>query len=118
MSLLKLNRNDDDFYRYLGPIFGSRIIEQETHDRFYDDLGKQWYLIPGSGAASVLGGRIRNFWAANPEVADELISALTQDYAYLSGVLPRQYEAFFRQRNFKTNGYRRNFIEVYYHEED
>lgn len=101
----------------MGPIFGSRVIEQETHDRFYDDFGKQWYLVPGSGAASVLGGKIRNFWAANPETADELICALKQDYARLSGVLPRQYETAFRQRDFKTSSYRRNFIEVYYNEE-
>ena len=50
-----LTRNDEDFYRLLGPVFGSRQIEKITRDRFYDDEGKIWYVVPNKGAASVSG---------------------------------------------------------------
>lgn len=114
MEILKLNRKNENFYAQMGPVFGSRIVEQETHDRFYDDPGKQWYLISGQGAASVLNHTIKNFWAVNDEIALELIAAIQQDYEALDGILPRNYEFVFQRLGFRTTGYRKNFIEVSY----
>lgn len=112
--MLKLNRDTEAFYEHMGPVFGSRIVEQETRDRFYDDPGKQWYLLPGQGVASVMGHTIKNFWAVNDNIAEELIRTLASDYAQLDGVLPRTYEKIFQQFGFRTTGYRKNFIEVHY----
>ena len=49
MEIRKLTRTDEDFYAVLGPVFGSRLIEKQTRDRFYDDAGKVWYVITGKG---------------------------------------------------------------------
>lgn len=54
MEIRKLIRSDEDFYAVLGPVFGSRLIEKQTKDRFYDDADKVWYVVQGKGAASVL----------------------------------------------------------------
>lgn len=118
MDVIRLDRNHPDFYNHLGPIFGSRIIEQATRDRFYDDPEKQWYLLPGMGVASVRELRVKNFWAVSTEAAALLIDALKEDYRRLSGVLPRTYEAVFERKGFQTSPYRRNFIEVQYLEKD
>lgn len=112
MTPLKLTRDDANFYVLLGPVFGSRALEKETHDRFYDDPGKIWYLLPEEGVASILNGVIRNFWAADDRAAEMLIQALQQDAERLRGILPRIYEKPFRRLGFHTTGYRKNFIEV------
>ncbi len=118
MRIRKLTHDDGDFYACLGPIFGSRLIEKQTRDRFYDDPGKVWYLIPGEGAASLLEGVIKNFWASSAGAAGELIAALQAEQKWLDGIVPRTHEETFRQRGFVTKDYRINFVEVHWHEED
>ncbi len=114
MMVLKMNRASEDFYEVMGPVFGSRIIEQQTKDRFYDDPGKKWYVIPDQGAASVKDGVIRNFWAANQEIAEKLIQAMLRDYVNLRGIVPNAYEMAFEQSGFRTCAHRINFLEVRY----
>jgi len=112
MEILKLERNDPDFYRLLGPVFGSREIEKKSHDRFYDDPGKVWYLIPGAGVASVLGGTIKNFWADSAQAGDMLLMGLMQEYESLRGIVPLCYSCIFEARGFAIRKYRVHFMEV------
>ncbi len=118
MKVMKLDRNSEGFYNYMGPIFGSRIIEQNTKDRFYDDEGKTWYLIQGKGVASVVDGMIKNFWAATPESAVCLLETMMQEYEFLMGIVPSKHEDSFRDMGFRCEGYRKNFLEVHYHAKD
>ena len=113
MQVLRLNRGNEAFYSVMGPVFGSRVVEQDTHDRFYDDPEKEWYVLPGQGAASVRDGSIRNFWAVG-DAADGLLAAILADYPRISGIVPRRYETAFRRAGFDTSGYRVNFMEVRY----
>lgn len=41
---MKITNKDPDFYKIMGPVFGSRLIQRETGDRFYDDDNKDWYI--------------------------------------------------------------------------
>lgn len=118
MKVLKLDRDHEDFYDCLGPIFGSRKIEQDTKDRFYDDPGKMWYLIPGQGVASVRGDTIKNFWAATPEAAQSLLEALVSEYERLDGIVPNKHADSFAKAGFSVNAYRKNFLEVRYYAKD
>ena len=118
MEIKRLTRTDEEFYLYMGPVFGSRAIEKKTKDRFYDDAGKVWLVVPGMGAASLLGHTVKNFWAEDEETAAALIQALKAEDDLLDGVLPRTHELVFRSLGFETQAYRNNFIEVYWHEED
>ena len=118
MKVLKIDRSCEDFYLLMGPVFGSRVIEQDTKDRFYDDPGKVWYLIPGHGAASVLGETIKNFWAAAPETAVRLLEAMKEEHESLSGIVPNKHEESFRRTGFTCLGYRKNFLEVHYRAKD
>lgn len=113
MQVVRLNRANEDFYAQMGPVFGSRHIEKETNDRFYDDAGKQWYLITGRGAASVMGVTIKNFWADSPEAAAALIDAMRVDAVEaLCGVIPRRHRTVFEAAGFSCLEHRRNFMEV------
>jgi len=102
MEILKLERNNPDFYRLLGPVFGSREIEKKSHDRFYDDPGKVWYLVPGQAAASVLENTVKNFWADSAEAGDALLQGLIQEYDSLHGIVPLCYSDLFEARGFAT----------------
>lgn len=114
MQIQKLIRSDENFYRIMGPFFGSRQVEHVTHDRFYDDPGKVWYTAGAKGAASVLNSEIRNFYAADQETAEALLSVIERDYRFLSGIVPRRYREAFVAHGFSARDYRTNFLEVEY----
>ena len=118
MKVMRIDRSSEDFYALMGPVFGSRVIEQDTKDRFYDDAGKVWYLIPGRGAASVLGETIKNFWAVTSETADLLLGTLTKEHRYLDGIVPNKHEKSFKDAGFTCLGHRKNFLEVHYRAKD
>ena len=40
-----INNNNPDFYKYMGKIFGSRKVQRDTEDRFYDDNEKEWICL-------------------------------------------------------------------------
>lgn len=114
MTVLRLNRASAGFYDIMGPIFGSRIVERATRDRFYDDPDKLWYCLPGEGAASLRRGSVRNFWASSEGAARRLIEALMEDNARIEGVIPIPYAQEFERAGFDVRPYRVNFVEVEY----
>ena len=42
--ILKTNNKEKDFYSIMGRFFGSRIVQNATNDRIYDDNNKEWYI--------------------------------------------------------------------------
>lgn len=62
MHVVPLSRDHKDFYRLMGPIFGSRSIAKEMGIHAYDDQEKEWFVLIENGAihgcASLRGGLI------------------------------------------------------------
>ena len=118
MQRIRLNQKSPNFYELLGPVFGSRTIEQETNDRFYDDAEKEWFLLLDQdaylGIASVSGKIIKNFWAVNADAAEALLREILSEGWRLKGIVPRTHERVFARLGFRTGAYRKNFIEVHY----
>lgn len=114
MEIIRITRDDPNFYQYLGPIFGSRQIEKETHDRFYDLPGKIWYIIPDLGAASRMDFTIKNFWAVNEQAAEALLKAMMEEEGSLLGTVPRKFEQVFLRLGFTAQDHQKNFLEVQY----
>lgn len=75
--------------------------------------GKIWFVTEG-GAASLLSGSIRNFWAEDEARAKELLAAMLQDGAVRGGIVPRAYRDAFEALGFVTAPHRKNFLEVRY----
>jgi len=44
IMVIKITNSDESFYKYMGKFFGSRLVQNQTNDRIYDDNGKEWYL--------------------------------------------------------------------------
>lgn len=62
LEVKHLSRNAHDFYRIMGPVFGSRAISKEIGIHVYDDPDKQWAIAIHDGCvvgfASVRGSVI------------------------------------------------------------
>lgn len=95
----QLTNSDKNFYKFLGPIFGSRIVERKTKDRFYDDDNKLWYLYLNKGTSdtfvSVKDNIIKNVWTENK---DHLINVLKVLYpithiSIVPGIFKEEFEA-------------------------
>jgi len=53
VKILSLSRENKDFYRIMGPYFGSRSIAKEVGINIYDDESKEWFIA--SNGVAVLG---------------------------------------------------------------
>lgn len=109
-----LNRNSKDFYKYMGPIFGSREIQRITNDRFFDDEGKDWYLNIDddevTAVISVKNSDIKNVYLKN---FDESVKLLKDIKANISkGIVPSAYESLFREAGYETDEHSTNYIKV------
>ncbi len=67
---MKITNKDPGFYNLLGPIFGSRKIQRETSDRFFDDDKKEWRLELDDkeeviAIISISGKTIKNAYCQN-----------------------------------------------------
>lgn len=80
-----LTNKDSGFYEILGPIFGSREVQRETRDRFYDDAGKEWYIEINKNSealavVSIADGKIKNVYGKDLECLEKLL----KDMYYLT----------------------------------
>lgn len=91
---MKMTNKDPGFYNLLGPIFGSRKIQRETSDRFFDDDEKEWYLEIGDdteilAVISVSGETIKNVYSSSQ---NSLVKLLKNVYPFTeSSIVPSVY---------------------------
>lgn len=50
VQILSLSRERSDFYRLMGPYFGSREVAKEVGIHIYDDSDKEWFAAYDDGA--------------------------------------------------------------------
>lgn len=50
LQILSLSRDRKDFYRLMGPYFGSREVAKEVGIHIYDDEDKEWFAAYDDGA--------------------------------------------------------------------
>ena len=71
VQILSLSRENKDFYRLMGPYFGSRSVASEVGIHIYDDEDKEWFSAYHGGLligfASLRGNvvsdcYVREFW--------------------------------------------------------
>ena len=118
--ILKMNNQDKDFYKYMGPIFGSRKVEAETRDRIYDDDNKIWYLYTNQKSKKVLSlvsvstNVIKNVYTTDEKYLIELLKEVQQDISIKSSVVPIVYKDIYKEIGLtvtEINGYK-NYISV------
>ena len=118
--ILKINNQDKDFYKYMGPVFGSRKIESEINDRIYDDDKKMWYLSINKkdkkvlALVSVASNIIKNVYTSNEDCLIELLKEIQLDMTIKASVVPIVYTDIYKNSGLivtEINGYK-NYISV------
>ena len=119
---MRINRGNPDFYKIMGPIFGSRSIQRQTSDRFYDDLGKEWFIEISEKSIdyviSVKDGVIKNIYLENESAAVAALRAIYPDIS--SGIVPACYSEVYADAGYLVLEKSQNFVFINggYHGQD
>lgn len=110
----RINNNQKDFYKYMGPIFGSRTVQRETSDRFYDDDEKEWILnIINKEIISVVSmknNEIKNIYTKDPFSLIELLKMIYKEVK--CGTVPIVYLEIYSGAGYILMEEYKNFVKI------
>lgn len=90
-----MNNKCEDFYAIMGKLFGSRIAENKTHDRIYDDNKKWWYVYTEEETpvayVSVIDNVIKNIYSIKEEFLVELLQYLNTQFIIQDSIVTNTY---------------------------
>ncbi|MGN1271096.1 MAG: hypothetical protein ACI4UX_03875 [Clostridia bacterium] len=93
--ILIINNKCEDFYAIMGKLFGSRIAQNETHDRIYDDNKKCWYVYMEEenpvAYVSVIDNVIKNVYCTKQEFLVELLQYLNTQFIIQDSIVTNAY---------------------------
>lgn len=111
---MKIDRSNPDFYKVMGPVFGSRLIQRQTNDRFYDDPDKEWFIEQSGDhidyVISVKDGVIKNIYLENGAKAVEALKAIYLDVT--SGIVPACYAGVYMEAGYLVSENSANFVTI------
>lgn len=110
----RMNNTDPAFYGYMGKIFGSRKVQKETSDRFYDDDGKEWILHIDkksvTAVVSVKDNIIKNVYAEDAFALMEILREIYREIC--KGLVPISYKEMYAGAGYKIVEEKKNFLEI------
>jgi len=116
LIIRKLNNRSKNFYVYLGKLFGSRVVEEVTLDRIYDDADKKWYVYfdrdHPCAFVSMKGYKIKNVYAEKKQYLVPLLKEVINDEVIIPSVVTKTFESEYRAAGFKTKERSVNFVEI------
>lgn len=115
VMVVKMTNKDENFYKYMGKIFGSRLIQNQTNDRIYDDNNKVWYLIIEKdiviALVSINNNIIKNVYTTKDEALDEILKEVKKENKIKDSTVTALYEDLYKTAGFKvTRGIYKNFV--------
>jgi len=122
--IIKMTNKDENFYKYMGRCFGSRLIEKQTNDRIYDDDDKKWYLYIEEekvmAFVSINKNVIRNIYTTREKYLEEIFMEIKNEEHITYSVVTNYYLDVYKKCGFKVfekNEYR-NFLTIYMDKEE
>ncbi len=116
--IVKMNNKSKDFYSIMGKFFGSRIVENETNDRIYDDNKKEWYIYFDNDTpvafVSIVSNVIKNVYAIKDYFLIELLQHITSKINIKDSIVTKSYTNAYEACGLvvsKNNEYK-NFIRI------
>ena len=117
--ILKMTNKDEDFYKYMGKFFGSRIVEKQTNDRIYDDPDKLWYIYVNEEKAvafvSIEKNAIKNIYTIKEKYLEELLEEIMHERKISSSIVTNLYLELYEKLGFEfldAETYK-NFVVIY-----
>lgn len=94
-KVLKLNNKSENFYKYMGKFFGSRVVQSKIKDRIYDDANKEWYVFLEEekpvAFVSMVKNTIKNLYSIRDDQLEELLTEISSSKPISESVVPRIY---------------------------
>lgn len=104
--IVKMNNKMEKFYEYMGKIFGSRVIQNQTSDRIYDDDNKIWYIYLENervvAFVSVSNNVIKNVYTVKDKYLKELLEEVKKENKLMFSTVTMLYEYVYREVGFKV----------------
>lgn len=115
--IVKMNNKNEKFYEYMGRIFGSRLIQNQTNDRIYDDDSKTWYIyIEDERAAafvSISNNIIKNVYGSKDKYLKELLEEVRKENKITFSTVTNIYEEVYKEAGYKVEkGIYKNFVVI------
>lgn len=116
--VLVMYNQDKDFYSYMGKIFGSRVIEKQTNDRFYDDSEKEWYINVKNdkvvACVSLKNKNIKNIYTSKKEYLQEILVKIKKDTEISPSTVTNLYKNVYLKSGYKVieNERYKNFVVI------
>lgn len=112
------NNKCEDFYKTMGKFFGSRIVQNETNDRIYDDNNKKWYVYFDEETAvafvSVADNVIKNVYGIKEDFVIELLQYIKEQFEIQDSIATKAYINAYKQSGLiveETTEYK-NFVVI------
>ena len=120
LEVKSLSRDSKDFYRLMGPVFGSRGIAREVGIHIYDDADKEWIVafddLIFAGFASIRGSLITDCYVRpefrNAGVFTEILKRVMLDPKASSANCTAASLPAFLNAGFKIVSETKNFTKV------
>ena len=104
--IVKMNNKDENFYKYMGKIFGSRLIQNQTNDRIYDDNNKLWYISLEEDIVvafvSVSNDIIKNVYGTKEAALKEILKEVKKDNKIKDSTVTTLYEELYKEAGYKV----------------
>lgn len=116
--ITKMNNKSKDFYSIMGKFFGSRIVQNETNDRIYDDNKKDWYIFFDNETpvafVSIVSDVIKNVYSIKDDFLVELLKYVSQKINIKESVVTKAYINVYQSCGLVISGNNdyRNFVRV------
>lgn len=117
--IIKITNKDENFYQYMGKIFGSRLVEKQTNDRIYDDDSKEWYLYIEEekvmAFVSISKNVIKNLYTIKEKYLEKLLVKVQKENIITYSIVTNQYKEIYEKAGFKIgkNQDYKNFVTIY-----
>ncbi len=112
-----MTNKDENFYKYMGKIFGSRLIQNQINDRIYDDDNKMWYIYLEDekvvAFVSLSNDIIKNVYGTKEDSLQELLKEVKEENKIKDSTVTILYEDLYKKVGFKVEkGIYKNFVVI------
>ncbi len=116
--IVKMDNKSKHFYDIMGKFFGSRIVQNKTNDRIYDDNNKEWYIYLDNDSpvafVSIASGIIKNVYSIKDEFLIELLTYVSKETKINDSIVTKIYYDVYKTCGFNCSGENeyKNFIRI------
>lgn len=117
--IIKMDNKSKNFYSIMGKFFGSRIVQNKTNDRIYDDNNKEWYIYLSEdnnpvAFVSIVSNVIKNIYAVKDCFLVELLTYIHKTIKIESSIVTAIYSDIYKDCGFictNEDNYK-NFVKI------